>query len=142
MTKTIEPQGYNISNDLVKKILVMDGAEDYKWAKYYLMTWIQGSLEQFRYEAIIPAVLFQASRVVEHLILELIQARISKEFVIYLESDVMNMSQDDFDAYAKQDFVIEDKNQQNTIMVNWPRIITFIKENGVQLGWLSAQSSL
>lgn len=138
----IEPQGYNISNDMVQKILVMDSAEDYKWAKYYLMAWILDSLEQFRYEAILPPVLFQASRVVEYLILELIQARISKEFVIYLESDVMNMSQDDFDAYAKQDFVIEDKNQQNTVRVNWPRIITFIKENGVQLGWLSAQSSL
>ena len=89
---------------------------------------LKESLDDFIYKPLTAYNLSAMSCCVTNILDELVvERRLTKGFVDFIASDVYTIYED-YQERSIEDFVIKSRKHGDTVEVNWPRVVSFLKE--------------
>jgi len=113
--------------DLKNEIIFKCNIGNYFTAREKLCDLLKISLDGFRYDSITKYNLSVMSSCVANILNELAANRsLTKRFIDFIASDVY-IAYDDYQERSIEDFIIKSRKYDDTVEVNWPRIVSFLR---------------
>jgi len=114
--------------DMKNEIMFQCNIGNYFTAREKLYDLLKTSLDSFLYEQLTAYNLSAMSCCATNILNELVvERRLTKGFVDFIASDVYTIYED-YQERSIEDFVIKSRKYDDTVEVNWPRVVSFLKE--------------
>jgi hypothetical protein len=119
----------SLEPDVKNEITFQCNIGNYFAAIENLCNLLKESLDNFIYEPLTEYNLSIMSCCVEKILNELVSTKqLTKTFVDFIASNVYTIYED-YQERSIEDFVIKSRKHDDTVEVNWPRVVLFLKRN-------------